>query len=604
MVDFFIKLFKTFNSSQTPWQMSLAITLGMAIGLTPFSGWQSVIIVLFALVINIHIGLFIVSSGFFAGIAYILDPTFESLGYYILTNSSFQDIFTQFYNLSFMRMTYFNNTLVIGSSIIAFSLLIPMYFILNSLVYIYRDKIAAVLQNYTIFKTLGIEVSDKKDKLLRVWGIGLFIIITAICIVFVLFFLDPLAKKTLQSFISKTTNKNVHIKNVNVSLKNGTLDINDLNIFKNGVSSFNAREISAKIDFNQLLFNRYHIMNLEIKGMEFNQATDAKVKVEKKGTKEHTDSKMTSFNFDTSSIIKPQELISNMELSSSKNYKKALNDFEGIENKYKNAIENDFSKEELENIKSEIDKIKLQLKEIKKIKKLKLTHLELISNSLDDIEKLRKKLKEKRKKLKQLKQEFKEDKKSLINFSNDIIKGANTDYENLSQNYRFNKEGGVNVVGVLFGKSIKEYLSSFLTYYELIKPYLKKEQELASPKRGEGRWIRYKELNSQVDVLVKNIDIDGLYESNKFIANIKNASSNQILLNMPIVLKIKSEGKLSKNIDFGLAKLKSANYIIDAEAKTLDYDTISADAKMNYFKTKFSSEKLKSIKEFYIDIKL
>ncbi|MCW9027038.1 MAG: hypothetical protein OQJ77_06945, partial [Thiovulaceae bacterium] len=411
-------------------------------------------------------------------------------------------------------------------------------------------------------------------------------------------------KKTLQSFISKTTNKNVHIKNVNVSLKNGTLDINDLNIFKNGVSSFNAREISAKIDFNQLLFNRYHIMNLEIKGMEFNQATDAKVKVEKKGTKEHTDSKMTSFNFDTSSIIKPQELISNMELSSSKNYKKALNDFEGIENKYKNAIENDFSKEELENIKSEIDKIKLQLKEIKKIKKLKLTHLELISNSLDDIEKLRKKLKEKRKKLKQLKQEFKEDKKSLINFSNDIVKGANTDYENLSQNYRFNKEGGVNVVGVLFGKTIKEYLSSFLTYYELIKPYLKKEQELASPKRGEGRWIRYKELNSQVDVLVKNIDIDGLYESNKFIANIKNASSNQILLNMPIVLKIKSEGKLSKNIDFGLAKLKSANYIIDAEAKTLDYDTISADAKMNYFKTKFSSEKLKSIKEFYIDIKL
>lgn len=35
MFDLLKKLFKAFNSAQTPWQMSLALSLGMAMGLTP-----------------------------------------------------------------------------------------------------------------------------------------------------------------------------------------------------------------------------------------------------------------------------------------------------------------------------------------------------------------------------------------------------------------------------------------------------------------------------------------------------------------------------------------------------------------------------------------
>ncbi|HEY9202925.1 MAG TPA: hypothetical protein VIM82_01220, partial [Sulfurimonas sp.] len=60
-MNFIIKLFKALNSGQTPWQVTLAIVLGMIMGLTPLSGVQTALILFLALLINIHFGLFLVS---------------------------------------------------------------------------------------------------------------------------------------------------------------------------------------------------------------------------------------------------------------------------------------------------------------------------------------------------------------------------------------------------------------------------------------------------------------------------------------------------------------------------------------------------------------
>ena len=604
MIDFFIKLFKAFNSSQTPWQMSLAISLGMVMGLTPLIGWQSIIIVLFVLIINVHIGLFIVSSGFFAGLAYLLDPSFESLGYSILTNPNLQDYFTTAYNSSIMRMTYFNNTLVIGSSIVAFALLAPMYFILDAVVYIYRLKIASVLQKYTIFKTLGIEVSDKKDKIIRIWGFGLFAVLGGLVVGLSLVFLDPLAKMALQKGLSKLTNKEVQIQSVNVQLKEGSLELKNLNIFENGISSVQADTIAVNIDFNQLLFKRYHIESLVLDGLKFKQETDAQKLIE---VKEHTQTqkeKSKNFKFDTASLPEPETLIGRMGLSSTKNYNKALSDISAIEKKYKGAMEGDLSKGELKQIKADAQLIKSNLKKIKNIKTLKPQHYELITQSLDDIKALRKKLKQKRKMLKNLKNEFKKDKENLVGLSDKILSGAKGDYNNLSKNYQFNAQGGVNVVGVLFGNDVKEYMNSFLNYYEMAKPYLNSEEELPAPQRGKGQWIKYNERNPLVDFYAKNIDINGVYHSEAFVANIKNISSNQKLLNKVAKVKINSQGKLSKEVDLGLVKLNNAKYTLNANANTWDYITLLADVKMHYTQTKFSSKKLDELKEFNVDVKL
>jgi uncharacterized protein (TIGR03545 family) len=491
-----------------------------------------------------------------------------------------------------------------GSSILAFLLIVPMYFMLNSLVYIYRDKIASTLQKYTIFRTLGVSVSGKKDKFLRIWGFGLFVVLAGLVISFSLVFLDPLAKMLLEKSLSKATKKDVQIGSVNVSFKESSLNVKNLNIFKDGVSSVKASLIAADLDFNQILFKRYHIEDIAIKGLSFNQATDAQIKKETTSAQKQNESKSKSLDIDTPSLPSPQTLMDRAGLKSTKNYEDAQEKFDNVEKKYKNALENDFSKDELKSIKSRASKIQADLKSIKSIKNLKPNDIKLIKNSIDDIKNLRKEIKSKKQKLDKLKKDFNKDKNNLVNLSNTIVNGAKNDYENLSQNYQLNKQGGTNVVGVLFGNDIKTYMSTFLEYYEMAKPYLKSEEKPPAPQRGEGRWIKYKELNTQVDMLVKNVDINGVYNSNRFSANMKNISSNQKLLNKPFKFKLNTNGMLSKPMDLGLTKLNSANLSIKADASSMDYVSILADTKLRYKDAKFSSKGLSDLKEFYVDIQL
>ena len=118
-MQFLLKLFKALNSAQSPWQVTLAITLGMIAGLTPISGLQNAVILLLAFLLNIHLGLFFVSAALFAGIGYLFDPWFEQLGYAILSSEGLQGLWTGFYNNGFVRLTHFNNTLVMGATVVS-----------------------------------------------------------------------------------------------------------------------------------------------------------------------------------------------------------------------------------------------------------------------------------------------------------------------------------------------------------------------------------------------------------------------------------------------------------------------------------------------------
>lgn len=608
MFDLFRKLFKAFNSAQTPWQMSLALSLGMAMGLTPFSGIQTIILIFIVFIINIHLGLFFVSAGFFSGVAYLIDPVFEQLGFVILNNPGMQEFFTSAYNSGFMRLTYFNNTLVMGSTVVAFSLLIPMYFILNKVVFLYRDKIATKLSQYKIFKTLGVEVTDKKDKFLRLWAAGVFIVLGGLIVAFVFMFMDSLAKSAIESSLAKATKKNVTINDVEISFKDSKFNINGLNIYDDKESLIKSDNIGVKIDFNQILFNHYHIDNINVAGLKFNEEITASSKTTttlsdsssaSSKTKDEETSSDDSSMLDgvSDSLPSPKTLLARSGLSSSKHVDEAKEKIKGIETKYAQAIEKDFSKQEIDSVKNELNALH---------KKIKSKDFSTITQDLKTIKELKKKLKEKKELATRLKKDFKKDKALVTQYTKTIKNGALSDYNNLSQNYRFDSKGGVNVVGVLFGDKVKGYSSSLLEYYEMAKPYLgsdEKEKEEPVPPRGEGRWIKYKELNNQVGMWVKNVNIDGKYDDQDFKASITNISSNQKLINQPMKLLVMSDGMLSKAVNLGISKLDDSDYSFRAVAKTFDYKTMDTAAKIKYTNTKFSSKYLKSINDFDVNIK-
>ena len=85
-------------------------------------------------------------TALFAFIAPNFDYIFDEAGYYILTLPQLQNFYTSLMNIPFVGFTKFNNTIVMGSFICSLILYIPLYLIARLIIFLWRNKIAPVVQ--------------------------------------------------------------------------------------------------------------------------------------------------------------------------------------------------------------------------------------------------------------------------------------------------------------------------------------------------------------------------------------------------------------------------------------------------------------------------
>lgn len=133
------KLLAILNSETNPSQISLAFCFAIVAGFTPIACLHNLIILLFVLVLRVNLSAFILGLAFFTGLSYLLDPLFHSAGLALLSSEGMKDIWTSFYNSPYMRISRFNNTIVMGSLVVSLMAFIPAYFLFNLLVKKYRD---------------------------------------------------------------------------------------------------------------------------------------------------------------------------------------------------------------------------------------------------------------------------------------------------------------------------------------------------------------------------------------------------------------------------------------------------------------------------------
>lgn len=132
---------KLLNSETGTNQIAAGITAGFILGMTPGFSLQTILIWLLILFFRIQIGAALIVAFFFSFIAWVLDPVFHSVGHSVLTMSSLADYFTGLYNMPIIPFTRFNNTLVMGSGVVAFGLS-PIIFVLSKvLVQKYRKSV-------------------------------------------------------------------------------------------------------------------------------------------------------------------------------------------------------------------------------------------------------------------------------------------------------------------------------------------------------------------------------------------------------------------------------------------------------------------------------
>ena len=154
-LELIAKLFKILRSGGSPGQISGGFILGMILGLTPLWNLHNLIVFFLLVIINVNLGAAIFAFLIFSTIAYLLDPLFHSLGYYLLTGiPGLHDLWITMSNTPILGLSNFNNTVVLGSFITSMILLIPVYFSMKKFVILYREKFEARIQKLKFIQAI------------------------------------------------------------------------------------------------------------------------------------------------------------------------------------------------------------------------------------------------------------------------------------------------------------------------------------------------------------------------------------------------------------------------------------------------------------------
>lgn len=157
---FFLQLVKNFiqilRSGQTPRQIAGGFALGSMVGLMPFFTLQGLLLWLVILLFDVNLSAAILSATLFTLVAYLFDPVFHALGYFVLTDiSALQGLWTSLYNAPIAPLTRFNNTVVLGSLLCGLVLFLPIYFGMRRFVLAYRAHLHTRIEKWKIYQVIS-----------------------------------------------------------------------------------------------------------------------------------------------------------------------------------------------------------------------------------------------------------------------------------------------------------------------------------------------------------------------------------------------------------------------------------------------------------------
>jgi len=160
----FSKFIKAFRSGESPAQIAGGFGLGFLIGLIPFWTLQGVLLFVILILLNVNLAAGTVAILLASLFAYLLDPLFHSVGFFILAGiPTLHSTWETLYNLPIAPLTRFNNTVAMGSFICGIILTIPVYFSMKKLVVVYREKLEDRIKKWKIVQII------KGSKLFRLY---------------------------------------------------------------------------------------------------------------------------------------------------------------------------------------------------------------------------------------------------------------------------------------------------------------------------------------------------------------------------------------------------------------------------------------------------
>ncbi len=111
----------------TPRQLAAGLALGMLIGLVPKGNLIAISLMALFCALRINLAAGTAAIALFAWVGMSLDPISHRVGHYLLTHQTLLPFWESLYAIKFVPWTDFNNTVVLGSTVIGLALIAPVY---------------------------------------------------------------------------------------------------------------------------------------------------------------------------------------------------------------------------------------------------------------------------------------------------------------------------------------------------------------------------------------------------------------------------------------------------------------------------------------------
>jgi uncharacterized protein (TIGR03546 family) len=156
----FLKLLSKFigvlRSGARPAEIAWGFALGAVLGLTPFRGGHTLVVILLICILRVNVSAAMFSWLVFSLFAYLLDPLFHALGFFVLTGiPALIPLWTSLYNAPVAPLTRFNNTVLMGSLIVSLLMLVPNFLFFKWFVEEYRESWNAKIKKLKIVHALN-----------------------------------------------------------------------------------------------------------------------------------------------------------------------------------------------------------------------------------------------------------------------------------------------------------------------------------------------------------------------------------------------------------------------------------------------------------------
>jgi uncharacterized protein (TIGR03546 family) len=155
LLKLLINFIQVLNEKASPRAIAGGAALGAVIGLTPTGSLHNALILflIFLLPVNKSAALF--AAAVLSLPALLLAPLFNAVGRFLLVDArALAGFWEILYNTPVLPWTKFNNTLTLGSLVVALVLFFPIFYLSERGVLRYRDVVLAKARQWKVFQLI------------------------------------------------------------------------------------------------------------------------------------------------------------------------------------------------------------------------------------------------------------------------------------------------------------------------------------------------------------------------------------------------------------------------------------------------------------------